>query len=249
MHADSLAAIAAIGSTCVGVVNIAAVARLARRQDGTKWTREQLPQVIYDLDKAFHEYYMALFKADWTGVEESARESVGRPEYRNVQALAQRLVTVASRDVNRLAFQVLVRLEEMRFFFLEQPTDQHHEGRWPLYWAYADAEFLFVNAARRGMGLKPLDAPPNSAGYRARRNPGRIGRLNLDLSRRRQGAEPTPTVATPTSTSPQAEATQELGRSGNSARNRASPRGKIRSAAGACIRARRRGRGRAGLGR
>ena len=64
MQADTLAALAATGSAVVGIIDIGATARLARRQEGTKWTREQLPQLVYDLEKAFHQCYVTLFTAD-----------------------------------------------------------------------------------------------------------------------------------------------------------------------------------------
>ena len=207
MQAVTLAALAATGSTVVGLINIGATARLARRQEGTKWTREQLPQLVYDLENAFHACYMALFEADWAAIEDSQREEHGFSEFSAVFELTQRLVTVASPQVNSLAQTVEHRLDAMRFFFLQRPLAEHQKGRWPFYWAYVEANHAFVNAARRNMGLRPLATPPGLERYRSRRR-SRAARVLSRLRRPRPDMEhPTDLLAKLAPVS--AEATQD----------------------------------------
>jgi len=111
MQAATLAALAATGSALVGVINIGATARLSRRQDGTKWTREQLPQLLFELQNAFAECYGALFETDWASLEQAAREDHADQQFSAVWELRQRLVTVASPEVNALAETVWNRLD------------------------------------------------------------------------------------------------------------------------------------------
>lgn len=168
MHADSLAAIAAAGSAAFTGVNVAVTTRMTRRLEGNRFTREKLPQLVYDLENAYHLCYMTLFETDWTTIDPAKRAEFGLDKFAAVSELEQHLITVASPRVAMLAAQVSRRLDGMRFYFMERDPAEHSRGRWPFYWAYVEANHAFVNAARRNMGLRRLPIPPGLARYRAR---------------------------------------------------------------------------------
>jgi hypothetical protein len=187
MDAAMLGAIAAVLAAIIGLTNVYLTARLGRKQDTTKWTRDLLPDLVRELGEAFHHQYGALFYADWKSIAPEDREAVGMPEFVIANDLAQRLEVFASPETIATAGNVQLALENMRFFFLERGAelDKKNREKWSYYWAYAEASHAFLVAARKEMGLKPPPVPGGLARHREDNPEAKKGKFRRQIQRGR----------------------------------------------------------------
>jgi hypothetical protein len=182
-----LAAIAAVAAAVLSVINVGLTARVSRRQDSTRWTRELLPDLVRELSQAYHEQYVALFNADWASLKGKAREERGMAEFRRVRELIQRLEVFAAPKTVRWAWQVTYELEGIRSYFLYH-SQEGDDLKWSAYWDYAEANYQFLRAARREMSLKPPPIPPGLSARRAKMQDRRFPRLRRLRSRQPQSS-------------------------------------------------------------
>jgi hypothetical protein len=166
MSPETVAAFAAVAAAAISLLNIAVTRHFTKVLESTKWTRELLPDLVRELDKAFHVQYMALFNAPWDELTSTEAEDVGIPEFDKAHDAEERLEVFASPEAVTAAREVRHWLEAMRFHFLRETGDVRDSGKWPYYWRYAEASHAFVNAARKEMGLKPVPLPPGLADRR-----------------------------------------------------------------------------------
>lgn len=162
-----LSAVAAVAAAAISLLNIGFTARLSQKQDSRKWTRDLLPEVVMELNKAFHEEYMTLFESDRSGMTSKDKEMVGMTELRHTRGLVERLEVFATPRTIRAAKDVRNALVSMRYLLMNgKKAAGGSPEQWAAYWKYAEANHLFLNAARREMGLRSAPVPPGLKRHR-----------------------------------------------------------------------------------
>jgi hypothetical protein len=170
MNSQTLTAIAAVAAAAISLVNIYLTAFFAKRQEGQKWVRELMPELIGQFADAVFQDERIVFETNWAELSEEEQSVLGMEEFRKAMALYNRLATFASPATISAAKKLLDSVDAIRFasFDVLESGDFAiwHPKRRKCYWAYAEAHHEFMIAARKEMGLKAPPIPSGLANYR-----------------------------------------------------------------------------------
>ncbi|WP_392967455.1 hypothetical protein [Streptomyces sp. LN245] len=167
MTSEQWTAIAAVSAVVISLVNVGLSAFLVRRQEGQKWVREQLPDMVKLFTDAAHRWEVKTFEVDWAAIPSVDRSDHGMEEAAETFALMGRLEVFAKPTTISAAREVLHAIEDIRFHCLTSlPEGGNAEKPWNLYWAYAEARHAFLTESRREMGLSDPPLPPGLANRR-----------------------------------------------------------------------------------
>jgi len=170
MSSEKLTAIAAVAAAVISLLNIFLTAVFVRHQEGRKWIRELMPELIGQFADATFEFERIVFETDWTKLSEEEQAGLGMEEFRKANALMSKLGTFASPATISAAKNLLDSADVIRFasFDVLESGDFAiwHPVRRKSYWKYAEAHHKFMVVARKEMGLKPPPTPPGLVNYR-----------------------------------------------------------------------------------
>lgn len=167
MTSEQWTAVAAVAAVVISLVNVGLSAFLVRRQEGQKWVREQLPEMVRLFSDAAHRWEVKIFERDWTAIPSADRSDHGMEEAAEAFTLLGRLEVFAKPSTISAAREVLHAIEIIRFQYMTSPTQGGDaEKPWNLYWAYAEARHAFLTESRREMGLPDPPLPPGLANRR-----------------------------------------------------------------------------------
>jgi hypothetical protein len=170
MSSQNLTAIAAVAAALISLVNIFLTAFLVQRQEGRKWVRELLPELIGQFADSVFQFERLIFETDWSKLDEKQRSDLGIEEYRKAKTFQDRIETFASPDTISATQELLRSVDSIRFASFDAlesgDFEIWHPKRRKAYWAYAESHYKFMVVARKEMGLKPPPLPPGLARQR-----------------------------------------------------------------------------------
>jgi hypothetical protein len=170
MNSETLTAIAAIAAAVISLMNIFLTAFFARHQEGRKWVRELMPELIGQFADAAFQHERIIFQTDWTELSEVEQSELGMEEFRKANALREKLETFANPATISAARNLLNSVDAIRFASFDALESGDfaiwHPRRRKCYWAFVEAQHKFMVVARKEMGLKSPPTPPGLVNYR-----------------------------------------------------------------------------------
>lgn len=171
MNSQTLTAVAAMSAAVISLINVALTSFFVQRQASVRWVRELLPDVIMRFTEAAFHYEREVFETDWRKLTSEEQSHLGLDEFVKASALCDQLEAFASPKTIETARALLHSIEGIRSTSYEAIAsgdfEVWHPKRRIRYWAYAEAHYAFIAAARGEMGLKPPPVPPGLAAQRS----------------------------------------------------------------------------------